>query len=254
MTFPWKTCVIGGLLTVAAADFAPLQAQQAAPPPTTRFQVTVVRLKPDMVNEWLDLQKNEVVPAQKRGGVTTRTTLQTAVGNAFEYLIIIPFPAFAALDGQNAQQKALGTEEAARLAEKIRKCVLTQSTYLFNRRDDLTIPQGNAVALRTALVRPLAGKQNEYLAYLKNDLLPAMKKAKDAGKIAGYTVNLRGAGAPTGELTTTTYYNTFAGIDAGNPAIGAVGQAAADALTAKGAALATTLQVMVRRRVADLSF
>ena len=53
-------------------------------------------------------------------------------------------------------------------------------------------------------MRPLPGKQDEYLNYIKNDLLPVMKKAKDAGKIAGYTVSLRGVGAATGERTTTT--------------------------------------------------
>jgi hypothetical protein len=60
----------------------------------------------------------------------------------------------------------------------------------------------------------LPGKQPDYLSYIRNDLLPVMKKAKDAGKIAGFAVALRGVGA----------------------------------------ALATTVQTIVRRRVADLSF
>jgi hypothetical protein len=253
MGFRWNACVVvAAMLVVAVVDTVPTIAQTA--PPVNRQQVTLVRLKPDMVNEWLALQKNELMPAQKKGGVTTRTTLQTVLGNAFEYATIIPYPSFGILDGQNAQQKALGTEAAAKLADKIRKCVLTQSTYLLTRRDDLSIPQGTATAARTAVVRPLPGKQDEYLNYIKNDLLPVMKKAKDAGKIAGYTVSIRGVGAAAGELTTTTYYNKFADIDAGNPAIAVVGQAAATALTAKGAALATNVQVIVRRRVADLSF
>jgi len=104
------------------------------------------------------------------------------------------------------------------------------------------------------VVRPLPGKQDEYLSYIKNDQLPVMKKAKAAGTIAGYAVNLRGVGAAAGELTTTTYYNKFADLDAGNPAIPAVGETAATALTAKGTTLATTVQVILRRRVADLSF
>ena len=253
MRFPWKTClVVAGTLVLAAAETVPTVAQTA--PPTTRSQVTLVRLKPDMVNEWLDLQKNEVIPAQKKGGVTSRTTLQTVFGNAFEYAVIIPYPSYGVLDGQNAQQKALGNEAAARLAAKIRKCILTQTTYVLNRRDDLGIPQGTAPAMRTVVSRPLPGKQDDYLNYIKNDLLPVMKKAKDAGKIAGYNVSLRGEGAAAGELTRTTYYNKFADLDAGNPAIPVVGQAAATALGAKGAALATTVQVLVRRQVADLSF
>ncbi|HZR23772.1 MAG TPA: hypothetical protein VFA59_09310 [Vicinamibacterales bacterium] len=100
----------------------------------------------------------------------------------------------------------------------------------------------------------MPGKQDEYLNYIKNDVLPVMKKAKAAGKIAGYTVSLRGVGAATGDLTTTTHYNKFADLDAGNPAIALVGETAATALTAKATTLATNVQVMVRRRVADLSF
>jgi hypothetical protein len=253
MHVPLRICaVVASTLFFVAAETAPTVAQTA--PPTTRSQVTLVRLKPEMVTEWQDLQKNQVIPAQKKGGVTSRTTLQTVFGNGFEYAIIIPLPSYGALDGQSAQQKALGNEAAAQLAAKIRKCVLTQTTYVLNRRDDLGIPQGAAPALRTVVIRPLPGKQDEYLSYVKNDLLPVMRKAKEAGKIAGYTVSLRGEGAAAGELTRTTYYSKFADLDAGNPAIPVVGEAAATALGAKGAALATTVQVLVRRQVADLSF
>jgi len=153
MRFPWQTCVVvASTLILAAADTVPTVAQPA--PPANRQQVTLVRLKPDMVTEWLALQKNEVMPAQKKGGVTTRTTLQTLLGNSFEYAIIIPYPSYGILDGQNAPQKALGTEAAARLAEKTRKCILTQTTYLLTRRDELGIPQGEAAAARTVVVRP----------------------------------------------------------------------------------------------------
>lgn len=230
-------------------------AQQAnTPPATTRYQVTVVRIKPDMLNEWVDLQKNEVMPAQKKGGVKERTVLQTAIGNAFEYTIITPYPSFDALDAPPVNVRALGAEGAARLGEKIRKCIDVQRTYLINRVDDLAIPQGDAVASRTTVVRPAPGKMQEYLNHLRADVLPAMKKAKADGKIAGYAVSTRGVGAQVGEATTTTYYNKFADMDGGNPVVVALGAAAAAPITAKGAALATGVQAIIRRRVADLSF
>ena len=230
------------------------QAQPTAPGPTTRSQVTLVRVKPDMLNEWLDLQKNEQIPAQKKGGVTTRTTLQTAIGNGFEFAIITPFPSFGALDEQNPVQKALGTEAAARLAAKIRKCIDTQRNYLITRADDLRIPEGDAVAMRTSVVHVAAGKQGDYLNYIRTEVLPAMKKAKAAGKIAGYNVSTRGIGSQAGEITTTTYYSKFADIEQGSPVVQVLGQAAADAITAKGNALASPVQVIIRRRVADLRF
>jgi len=45
-------------------------APPASPAPATvRYLVTVVQLKPDMANEWLDLRKNEVTPALKKGAL-----------------------------------------------------------------------------------------------------------------------------------------------------------------------------------------
>lgn len=249
---PWV--LRAGALALALLPSSTGQAQPAAAAATTRSQVTVVRVKPDMLNEWIDLQKNEVMPAQKKGGVTTRTVLQTAVGNSFEYLIITPFPDFASMDGQNPQQKALGTEAAARLGTKIRKCIDVQRTYMLNRRDDLLVAQGTAGVLRTTVRQAAAGKQQEYLNYLKTDVVPVMKKAKDTGKIAGYNVSIRGVGAQAGEITTTTYYNKFAEMDAGNPLVVVLGAAAAAPIIAKGDALSTPVQTIIRRRVADLSF
>ena len=74
MRFPRKICVVvASMLVLAAVETVPTVAQTA--PPTTRSQVTLVRLKPDMVNEWLDLQKNEVIPAQKKGGVDRKSVV-----------------------------------------------------------------------------------------------------------------------------------------------------------------------------------
>jgi hypothetical protein len=247
--------VHAGVLALSLVPATVCLAQQPnTPPATTRYQVTVVRIKPDMLDEWIDLQKNEVIPAQKKGGVKERTVLQTAIGNSFEYTILTPYPSFAALDGPAVNVKALGAEAAARLGAKVRKCVDVQRTYLINRVDDLAIPQGNAIASRTQVLRPAPGKTQDYLSYLRADVLPAMKKAKADGKIAGYAVSTRGVGAQAGEMTTTTYYNKFADLDAGNPVALALGAAAAAPIGAKGAALATNVQVIIRRRVADLSF
>ena len=45
---------------------------------------------------WLELQRNEVVPALKKAGVEDYTTYQTVVGEVTEFVIVRPF-AFAEL-------------------------------------------------------------------------------------------------------------------------------------------------------------
>ena len=240
---------------VAAGAPASLVAQTpGAMPATTRSLVTVSRLNPDMVTEWFDLQKNEVVPALKKAGVTSRTVLATQVGNAYEYATLTPFPSWAAMDGDAPLVRALGAEAAARLNAKIRKCILTQQSYMTNRVDDLNMYAGDALVWRIAVRRAMPGKMTEYLAFYKADILPAMQKAKADGKIAGATVAVRGAGAQSGEFTTVTYYSKFADMDAGDPMVLTLGQDAVDKIGAKGALLSTAVQVIVRRRVAELSF
>ena len=61
-------------------------------------------------------------------------------------------------------------------------------------------------------------------------------------------------GAQANEVTTTEYYNKFADLDAGSPVLAVVGADANAKLNAKSAPLATTVQVILRRRIADLGF
>ena len=209
-----SSLIYAGVLALSLVPTTLSLALQAnTSPATTRYEVNVVRVKPDMVAEWVDLQKNEVIPAQKKGGVKERTVWNTAVGNAFEYTIVTPYPSLAALDGPSAQARALGPEAAVRLGAKLRKCVDTQRTFLANRIDDLTIPQGNAIASRVVLRRAADGKTQEFFAVIRTDVMAAFKKAKASGKIAGFSVATRGIGAPAGELTITTYFNKFADMD-----------------------------------------
>lgn len=242
------------ILAALLGAYSSSSAQPAATPSTTRSYVQVVRLKPEMVSEWVALQRTEVIPAQKKAGVASRVTLVTVVGNSFEYTILTPFPTWAAMDGEAPLVRALGSEGAAALNAKLRKCIMSQSSYMTTRQDELTIAGDDALVWRIAVRRAIPGKMGEYLAYHKAEMLPALRKAKADGKIAGATVAVRGAGAQSGEFTVVTQYAKFADLDGGNPIVHALGQEAGNAVTAKAAQYSTAGQVIIRRRVADLSF
>jgi hypothetical protein len=221
---------------------------------TTRSYVQVVRLKPDMVNEWLELQRNEVIPAQKKAGVTGRITLATQVGNSFEYTILTPFPSWAAMDGDPPLTRALGAQGAAELNGKLRRCIMTQTSYLINRQDDIYIAPGDAKVWRVAVRRIIPGKMQDYLTFYRTEVFPAMQKAKAAGTIAGVSVATRGAGAPSGEFTVATFHPKFADLDAGDPLVPVIGREAAAAIAAKANQFSTPGQVIIRRRLPELSF
>ncbi|MGQ0647187.1 MAG: hypothetical protein ACT4P7_06420 [Gemmatimonadaceae bacterium] len=253
MKAPFPAVLVATTVMLATGATLP-HATPAQAPATTRSYVQVIRLKPDMVTEWVDLQRNEVIPAQKKAGVASRTTLATQVGNAFEYFILTPFPTWAAFDSDAPLVRALGADGAAQLNAKLRRCILTQSSYMTNRQDSLTIDAGSALVWRVALRKILPGKMPEYLAWHKAEVLPALQKAKAAGKIAGSTVAVRGAGAPTGEFTVVTYHNTFAELQDGDPMVQVLGAAAAGAINSKNALYSTQVRVDIRRRIGDLSY
>jgi len=251
-TYPLLLAAAATVVSFAAPLIAATQPTTAVP--NTRFLVQTVRLKPEMVREWVQLQQSEVIPAQKKAGVTSRTTVVTQVGNAFEYAILTPFPSWAAMDSDAPLVRALGADGAAQLNTKLRKCIFTQSSYITSRVDSLSIDAGQAAVWRIQVRRVIPGKMPEYMAYYKAEVLPGLQKAKADGKIAGSSIAIRGVGAPTGEFTTVTFYSKFADLDAGDPLVGALGREAAAAVNAKGLQLATNTQVIVRRRIADLSF
>lgn len=223
----------------------------AQPAPTT-FRVTVTHVKPDMLNEWLDLQKNEVVPALKKGGVKTRSVYSSGLfGNAGEYLIIQPFEKYAEFDGPSPTTKALGAPAAARLAEKLRKCVVSQNSYAINRLTDVSniIDGATAPIIVTVRYRIAPGRAQDFQNLVKSDILPVYKKAK-----VGLIVNQRGPGTNTTDVTLSTEYSKMADMDGGPFLVKQLGQDGANKINAKFAGIRTLIDVIVRNRQADLSF
>ena len=221
----------------------------AQPAPTT-YRVQVNHVKLDMLNEWLDLQKNEVVPALKKGGVSTQTVFATTFGNTGEYVIIRPLDRYADLDGPSPLVKALTQAGADRLIAKVRKCLESQTVYTQTRQVDisnvLTTPPEVTISAR---YRIAPGKMDDYRALVRSDVLPVYKKAK-----VTLVVNQRGPGANVNDVTMTTGYQKFAEMDGGPFLTKQLGAEGAAALNAKFAPMRTLVEVVVRHRVDELSW
>ena len=110
------TCASIATLAVTFCSQSPAQTEMPL-----RSRVTVTHVKPDMLAEWVDLQKNEVVPALKKGGDKTRTVYATSIfGDAYEYLLISPIENMSQFDGQSPLVKALDTPGSTRLNDRNR--------------------------------------------------------------------------------------------------------------------------------------
>jgi hypothetical protein len=228
---------------------------QTASTADTRSLVRISQVKPDLASEWLALQKNEVNAALKKAGVASRTVLETVLGNPYEYVSITPMGNYSELDADNPLVKALGKNGAAQLQAKTRRCIESQSLYVSTRVGELTsMPKSPAAIWTTVRYRVTAGKGQEYENYLKTDIMPVYAKAKAAGKVAGYSLARRGPGANTRDRTTVIYTDKIASMESGTVITQMLGTEGAAKLTAKGASLASLVEVVVRRRLPDLSY
>lgn len=244
-------------LTLTSPLLCLAQSKQSGPSPITRSQIRVSEVKPDMVNDWLALEKNQVNPALKRAGISTRTVLVNVYGDVNEYVSITPLNSHATLDGEDPLTHGLGKDGAAKLRASLYKCITAQRVYVSNRINDLSSPpdpKSPALVWVTVRYRTAPGKAPDYENYFKTDVAPIDAKAKAAGKIAGYSLSRRSLGADAADRVMVIYLNRFADLEAGSPMTQALGPDGAAKLAAKSAGFATLVEELVRRRVADLSF
>jgi hypothetical protein len=235
-------------VVVLAASLSTLGVAQ---PAMTR--VTFTHIRPDMASEWVDLQKNEVVPALKKAGQKGRTVYSSGLfGNSYEYVTITPMDNFAEFDAGNPLTKALGAAPSARLGEKLRKCTLSANSFQSTRMADLSNADPSnpwPKILVSTRVRVAPGKMPDFENLMKTDILPAYKKVKVV-----LTVNRRGLGANSNDVTISAGYSKYADLDAPNPVVKALGPDGAAKLLGKFTGVATLVEQVVRSRVDDLSF
>ena len=103
--------------------------------------------------------------------------------------------------------------------------------------------------LVTVRYRIAPGKMDQFQALMKSDVLPVYKKAK-----VYLSVNQRGPGGNTAYVTQVTGYAKFADMNAGPFLTQQLGAAGAAQLNANFTGIRNQIEVIVRRRIADLSF
>ena len=245
---------ISAKAAVLAVSLASLCLAQSTPPAPVRSSVMYTQVKPEMLNEWMDLQK-ELNVMLKKVGIPRRTVLRPVFGNTYEFVSITPLESFAVMDDASRFTKAVGPEAFARWSEKSRKCINGSRTIVGTSIPELSIPPDSPAPVTTSnRVRVAPGKAQDYQNFIKNEVLPLYKKAKAEGKVLGYSVSRRSFGSNNSEFTVTTYYSKFADLDGGPVLTRMLGQEGVAKLFAKSTGLSTTIETVVRRRVADLSY
>lgn len=240
---------------------APAKAQPAQPPATRApappspesLQVTVLKVKPEMLDQWLEFQKNETIPMLKKAGVKSREAWQTAVfGEGFMYAFVTPIENFAQYDGDAPPVRALGADGARAYGEKNRRFIESTRTFFAQTRPDLSAPIKMTAPPKIAVLSDISvavGKAPDYEAFVKSDVLPVMRKAK-----LSYVVAQTMLGGDVSEYSSLIFYDNFADLGKGSPFQRVLGPDGERQLAAKAAAFVRKVERNVLRYVPDLSF
>jgi len=251
-----KRVVLSAAVTVVCVGVAVASslhgvAQQAAP---TRSSVTVVRVKPDMVDAWVDFQAKRTIPALKKAGITQRDVYRSAYGQAFEFRIVQPIGKFADRDNPASPiERALGAPAAKEYNDALRKMITNQQTWIIQSAADASFdPNPDAIhkilVLTTTHVAP--GRAADYLNYLKADLLPAQKK----GLAKRFLVSRVLFGGDNNEFRLASFEDKFADLDGDSPVVRALGADGVAKMTQKTVGLVVSSQRVVYVREDALSF
>jgi hypothetical protein len=247
----FPVCSLLALLTGLGAPCLAQPGRRLESPPD-RSVVAIISVKPEMISEWLDLQKTAVILALKRSGVKTRAVYTSAVfGSAFEYILIQPLSKFADFDAPEAQAQAVGSLANPRMADQLRRCVSHTSTFLSTALPELSNPppNGNAPIVQFLRLRIAPGKMEEYQRLYKSDVVPALKEANANVTVASWRLGTDGY-----DLTFATPLTKFADLDAPPPLLQALGPEEVARITARLNDLATVAENTILIRVADLSY
>jgi len=256
--------VLAGAQNTASQSAAPKKAApKQAKPMTAAAQpewasISIVSVKPDMVTEWQDLQKNVVNPALKKAGIKERGIFETAVfGESFQYVVITPITSFAQYDEpMSLLRKTLGEDAYRDYVTKSRRCVNKVQTFADISRNDLSY-MGKTVSMtgppKLAVVTALSivpGRGAAFENLVKTEVLPVMKKAN----VLGYFVSQTMFGGDAWGYTSVIFYESFAEIGKGSPFARVLGQAGAATLFAKLSGVIAHQERTIARFNPELSF
>jgi len=230
-------------------------AAAASPTPRHWYSVNVVTVKRESVEEWREFTRTQTIPMQQRGGVKSRDTYQSGApfGDGLTYGIVTPIDKFEDYDKPPLVARMLSGDALRTYQQKNAQLVASNHMFAIQDRAELSIPPASMAKVRGVIlsdVTIVGGHAEQYEAYIKNDLLPVLKK----GNVLVYSVSRTVFGGNANEYHTAQYFESYGDIDKGPLTVRVLGQAASQALAAKATPHIASLQRTILRYVPELSF
>jgi hypothetical protein len=239
----------------AMALLVPGLVAAADAPATSRYLVTINKLKPGAAADWQKLYLESVVPALKKSGITFYSVSENVIGERPVFVHIRSLEKFGDLDGQGPLLRAGLSQKQVDVLNKARNAALvSEDRYVANTLNEFIIPSGPEASIQVVqFFRTNPGQADAYRDLLRSAVLPAWQKAKSSGKISGAGVATTGQGKPGLTIIWVDYPN-MAALDAGNMLQQAMGAPEYALFQARLAQLGRIEESSVSRRIPELSY
>lgn len=150
------------------------------------YEVDIVQVKPDRLDDFSELYQDEINPALQRAGVPWRSAWVTgAFGSLYERTFVHPLDGFFTLDAGGPMARGFrSTRQLDRVLERLREYTDARQSYAVLYRGDLSVESDDVSGLPIARVTNLEiapGQTPAFEAFLQNNL----ENFRQAGVIFG---------------------------------------------------------------------
>ncbi len=138
------------------------------------LRVNVVRVVPERLDDYIELQLNEVTPGLQAARIPWRSVWRTAeFGNSYELTFVTPLGDLADYDIGGPLARVMEPERFQRLVDRLRRFTVSRQSYAIRYRADLSVESdevGSLFLARVTTVEIAPGRGPEWTAFLEQRL------------------------------------------------------------------------------------
>ena len=138
------------------------------------MRVDIMQVLPRELDEFIEMQLEQVNPALERAGVPWRSAWRTAeFGNTYERLFVTPMDSLAELDFGGPLARVLEPEQLRRIADRVRRTLSSRQSYAVRYRPDLSVESDNVSGLSlawTTTIQVAPGRTADWEAFLRENI------------------------------------------------------------------------------------
>ena len=160
--------VAGTLLVPGAPSVARAQDENSW------MRVDVLQVLPRELDDFIELQLEEVNPALQRAGVPWRSAWRTAeFGNTYERLFVTPVESLADLDYGGPLARVLDPDRLERMRDRVRRTLSSRQSYAVRYRPELSVESDDVSGLSlawTTTIQVAPGRIADWETFLRENL------------------------------------------------------------------------------------